>query len=128
IPPAPEKRVGTYQGREDTLGLGRLRINAQKTRLRPPSDSLPVYLAGEFIDGLLCARPIGMHFKKPAEGFESRLLLANLTQNLRKTFKGLEVIWIERKRSTKVAQRAREIVLHIIQVGPAIPTFCEVGR
>ena len=66
---------------------------------RRRSNPLAVDLALELLDGLLGARPVGVHVEQLPERLERRLLLADLAQDLGKAVERLEMIGVERQRA-----------------------------
>ena len=75
-----------------------------------PSNALAVDLALELFDGLLGARPVGVHVEQLLERLERRLLLADLAQDLAEPVERLEVMGVQGQRAPQVAQRALDVV------------------
>ena len=71
----------------------------EKPGCRADLDTLAFHLAGQLVDELLGARPVGVHLQQLLEGFEGSLFLADLAQDLAEPIEGLEVIGIERQRA-----------------------------
>src|SRR4029077_2447196 len=93
-----------------------------------PLDALALDLASQFVDELLPARPIGMHFKQLLESLQCRLFLADLTQDLAQTVERLEVIGIERQGPTQIAQRKFDLAAHEMHVGAPVPGLGKIWR